>query len=133
MSDAFLIVVLFWAIVGALLGWYVANQKGRSASEGVILGFLLGLVGVVIEALLPTRTERVAAVSGPTTRYPSVPQRPSWPTCGYRACQQPATYGLHVDGNRLPERYGCDAHIDAVHEQALQYHPNWHVLVQPLP
>jgi len=35
------------------LGYYIAGQKGRSEAEGLILGFLFGPVGVLVEALLP--------------------------------------------------------------------------------
>lgn len=39
---------------GALGAW-VARQKGRSTGEGAFLGFFLGVLGVLLEALLPER------------------------------------------------------------------------------
>lgn len=41
-------IVIFWA-----LGDYVARQTGRSATEGVLLGLLLGPLGLILVALLP--------------------------------------------------------------------------------
>ena len=41
---------------GLLFGQYVADQKGRSALEGFLFGFLLGPLGLIIVACLPTMT-----------------------------------------------------------------------------
>ena len=49
------LVVIAWLIcVG--IGAYIANQKGRSMAEGLVLGLLLGFIGVLIEALLPAKS-----------------------------------------------------------------------------
>jgi hypothetical protein len=56
--DALLIVGLVALVVGlvfAVLGRYVATQKHREPNEGAMLGFLFGPLGVLIEALLPSR------------------------------------------------------------------------------
>ena len=45
------------ALVGSLLGWYIAVQKRRSSSEGIFLGLIFGLIGSVLVALLPTGDE----------------------------------------------------------------------------
>jgi hypothetical protein len=37
------------------LGYYVADQKGRSPAEGLLLGLLFGPLGCLIEALLPAQ------------------------------------------------------------------------------
>jgi hypothetical protein len=43
------------AVVGAAVGSYVSDAKGRGLTEGAVLGGLLGLFGVLIVALLPNR------------------------------------------------------------------------------
>jgi hypothetical protein len=43
--------MLFWPLVGT----YVAHAKNRSQVEGAAFGCLLGPIGVIIAALLPTR------------------------------------------------------------------------------
>jgi hypothetical protein len=47
--------VVLW-IVSACLGAWIASQKGRSGVEGLILGFLFGPMGVIVEAVLPTKS-----------------------------------------------------------------------------
>lgn len=39
----------------ALVGSWVAEQCGRRQTEGMVLGFLLGPFGVLVEALLPRK------------------------------------------------------------------------------
>ena len=49
-----LLFLIIW--VGCIiLGRYVARQKNLSGVEGLVLGGLLGLIGVFIELLLPTK------------------------------------------------------------------------------
>jgi hypothetical protein len=45
-------VALFW-LACAAMGAYVSHAKGRSPIEGVLFGFALGPLGVVVAALLP--------------------------------------------------------------------------------
>lgn len=46
-------ILILYSITG-LVGMYVAEQKNRGAGEGFWLGFFpLGVIGIVIEALLP--------------------------------------------------------------------------------
>ena len=52
------LVFIFWSI-WPLIGGYVATQKRRSIVEGILLG-LLGPLGVIIEALLPTISANTA-------------------------------------------------------------------------
>jgi len=47
---------LFWLVVFGWLGAWIATQKGRDPVEGAFLGGLLGLVGCLIEGMLPTQT-----------------------------------------------------------------------------
>jgi hypothetical protein len=54
---------MFWLIAGfvagcSLLGGYVSAAKHRPIFEGLLFGFLLGPLGVLIAALLPTAPER---------------------------------------------------------------------------
>lgn len=46
-------ILVGWGLM-ALLGGYVASQKGRSDWEGIGLGLLFGPLGVLVEALLPS-------------------------------------------------------------------------------
>jgi hypothetical protein len=48
-----LIFVGIMAVLCGGLGAWVATQKRRSASEGLVLGLLFGPLGVLVEALLP--------------------------------------------------------------------------------
>lgn len=50
-----MIVLLISAVVTGFLGRYVAKEKGREAAEGFILGFLFSLIGVIVEAVLPSK------------------------------------------------------------------------------
>ena len=64
------IIIMVLAIIGfCYAGKYIAEQKGRSPTEGVLFG-LLGILGLVILALLPskdkselTEAERIARMS----------------------------------------------------------------------
>jgi hypothetical protein len=64
------IIILAIAIIGfCYAGKYIAEQKGRSSTEGILFG-LLGILGLVILALLPskdkselTEAERIARMS----------------------------------------------------------------------
>ncbi len=50
----FLLVAGIWVIVLGGVGWWIAQQKRRSEVEGCALGCLLGPIGWIIEAVLPT-------------------------------------------------------------------------------
>ena len=47
--------VVVWALVYTILGCWIAVQNGRRKVEGGVLGLLLGPLGVVVEAFLPSR------------------------------------------------------------------------------
>ncbi len=55
MTEFIIIVVaILYLFLTALLGFYVAYQKGRSQMEGFIFGLLFGPLGLLIVACLPT-------------------------------------------------------------------------------
>lgn len=64
MDAAVLIVGLAWLAAGPLVGWWIAEEKGRSGVEGAVLGFFLGPIGWVVEGLLPVVRPAGAAATG---------------------------------------------------------------------
>jgi hypothetical protein len=80
-----LFIVVIWAAVFGGVGYWIATQKRRSEVEGVALGCLLGPIGWIIEAVLPTgeppATRSAQSDETPTQRWassgPAAPS-PSW-------------------------------------------------------
>jgi hypothetical protein len=62
------IIILAMAIIGfCYAGKYIAEQKGRSPTEGILFG-LLGILGLVILALLPSKDKsELGSNSNPVT------------------------------------------------------------------
>ncbi len=54
------------AVVFGGFGAWIAGQKNRDANEGAVLGGLFGPIGVIVEALLPTRSTEEARRASPT-------------------------------------------------------------------
>jgi hypothetical protein len=52
--------VLVWLALGAATT-ALARSKGRGLTEGILLGFLLGIIGLAIELLLPSQAKQAAA------------------------------------------------------------------------
>tara|TARA_B100001996_G_C18654647_1_gene590738 strand:- start:1139 stop:1309 length:171 start_codon:yes stop_codon:yes gene_type:complete len=52
--QSILIITAIGIIFGAI-GAYLAERKGRNHYEGFMLGLLFGLLGILIELLLPSR------------------------------------------------------------------------------
>jgi uncharacterized membrane protein YeaQ/YmgE (transglycosylase-associated protein family) len=53
-------VLLIWAVFGGLFGWWgssLSSNKARGGTIGFLLGFFLGLLGILIVALIPTNKE----------------------------------------------------------------------------
>ena len=46
---------LLVSIATGLIGRYVAKEKGRNAAEGFLLGFLFSLMGLFVEAIMPSK------------------------------------------------------------------------------
>ncbi len=51
--SPFVWIVVFWCLIGGVLGALLARSKNRKTWEGAVLGVLLGLLGVLLVALLP--------------------------------------------------------------------------------
>ena len=62
------IIIMVLAIIGfCYAGKYIAEQKGRSSTEGILFG-LLGILGLVILALLPSKDKsELGSNSNPVT------------------------------------------------------------------
>jgi hypothetical protein len=52
--------LMLFALIGGLVGTFVAQAKGRSVGEGFLWGALLGPIGWIIVGLLPADTENVS-------------------------------------------------------------------------
>jgi hypothetical protein len=75
------VVLLIWVACG-VAGWKIGDMKGRPAL-GAVLGVLLGLIGLLIIACIPSKHAAVATT--PWTAPPVAPHVPDWvtcPTCG---------------------------------------------------
>jgi hypothetical protein len=55
-----LIWLIIWATVFATLAGLVTNAKNRGWAEGIALGALLGIIGLIITAFLPARSAGAA-------------------------------------------------------------------------
>jgi len=49
------LVMILWILCG-IGGGFLAQSKGRSFGEGLLLGIVLGSIGLIIEACLPSKT-----------------------------------------------------------------------------
>lgn len=66
--------LLFGAAIAALVGVLIADSKGRGKLEGCSLGCLLGPIGWLIEALLPSKEEKEDTVAtAPTSQRQAAP------------------------------------------------------------
>ena len=71
--ELLIILLIVWAAFGAL-GYYIATQKGRPQAEGLLLGFLFGPLGVLLVALLPSKSaEQHGRAVGRRDRVASMP------------------------------------------------------------
>lgn len=56
-STAWLTFVVVTCSIFGFVGIWIATQKNRDSGEGFFLGFLLGPIGLLIEAMLPTKAK----------------------------------------------------------------------------
>lgn len=47
--------ILIVAVIMGAIGAYVSERKGRKHREGFLMGFFLGIIGVLIVLLLPKK------------------------------------------------------------------------------
>lgn len=59
-----LVAVFLGCIACSLIGTYVAVEKHRSPGEGLIFGLVLGPIGVLLEAMMPTGVQRATTAEG---------------------------------------------------------------------
>jgi hypothetical protein len=53
-----IVVLLVMCVCCTFISTYIAKRKGRSAWEGALLGAFLGILGLVIEAIMPDQKTR---------------------------------------------------------------------------
>lgn len=68
-----LLICLGWILIWGGFGAYVAVQKGRSETEGMVFGAILGPIGLLIIAMLPPHRPKV--VIPPTVPYVHRPRK----------------------------------------------------------
>ncbi|SIO58458.1 hypothetical protein SAMN05444166_5686 [Singulisphaera sp. GP187] len=101
-------------VMFALFGSWIASVKGRSSSEGLVIGFLFGPLGCLIEALLPTQTY---------TAPPPVQAVTITPEQAAQAAQEEARRRKHQqdrDALIAARRAKLDAQRDAALEAAME-------------
>lgn len=67
-----MLVLLSLAALAALFGgagWYISTAKGRNPVEGAAFGLLLGPIGLIVAAVLPTVTAAVPHKAGPSPAF----------------------------------------------------------------
>jgi hypothetical protein len=77
----FLLFAIVLGIVTGIIGKWIAKNKGRSEGEGFWLGFLLSIVGLIIEGVLPKTAkpdpvQRASGIDGPVFDAPAGDGRP---------------------------------------------------------
>lgn len=75
-----MLVLLSLAALAALFGgagWYISTAKGRNPVEGAAFGLLLGPIGLIVAAVLPTIGATVPRGDGPSPAVePRTPPKP---------------------------------------------------------
>ena len=57
MNGSILLIIFFGFFISAFLGYYIAKQKGRDTTEGILFGLFLGILGLIILGLLPNKSK----------------------------------------------------------------------------
>jgi CDP-diglyceride synthetase len=53
--EGYIIGYLIFTTIMGFVGIYIAEEKGRSLTEGFLFGFFFSLIGLIIVAVLPTK------------------------------------------------------------------------------
>jgi CDP-diglyceride synthetase len=53
--EGYIIGYLIFTTIMGFIGIYIAEEKGRSSSEGFLFGFFFSVIGLIIVAVLPTK------------------------------------------------------------------------------
>lgn len=95
--------IVFWIALGFLAIW-ISTQKGRSAGEGFLLGFLFGPLGVIVEVLLPSRDIATPGRHPPVlrARRPTSPSRGGAPQAHGQEEPQSVLDALGIEEERPP-------------------------------
>jgi hypothetical protein len=83
-DETLLLGILFW-IGGVVAGVAIGREKGRLA-EGIVLTAILGVLGVILIAVLPPKSEAVGQKWGVPTRLLPPPIPKTDPAKGYMTC-----------------------------------------------
>lgn len=78
-AVTFLTMLIFWGVVFGVLGGVVTNQKGRGWGEGIALGAILGIIGLIIALCLKSQQPAPPAVRS----VPAPPPPPQLPPAGW--------------------------------------------------
>jgi uncharacterized membrane protein YeaQ/YmgE (transglycosylase-associated protein family) len=73
MDEGLLLVSLFIGLIAGAICAVIAQNKGRSPGGYFLLGFFLGLIGIIITAVIPSR------VSGGLRQLTPAPEQGWWP------------------------------------------------------
>ncbi len=105
--EGLLVIGVLWAVVLGGIGYWIAGEKNRDGVEGAALGCLLGPLGLIIEAVLPTGELASRATTGFTDSTSSSPSRDTDSALArhysWQALYVPYDYVLDPEDSRKPE------------------------------
>jgi hypothetical protein len=87
MSDAVVVLapILFWAVVFGAVGQAIGARRGMRPIKGVLIGLILGPIGWILLALLPTSEEEQVRANRQQGRK-RCPQCAEWVQRGAKVC-----------------------------------------------
>ena len=88
MSDAVVLLapILFWGVIFGGVGQMIAARRGMRASKGILLGLLLGPIGWILLAVLPT-SDAEQERSHQRQGHKRCPQCAEWVKRGAKVCR----------------------------------------------
>jgi hypothetical protein len=72
--ELYVVIGFFVLLIHAMLGGWVASQKGRNGLEGFVLGFFFGPLGVLVESNLPELEDDDEDVPASQPSTPATPR-----------------------------------------------------------